>query len=127
MWISAPTLAFSSGEPLHNEGNLVDLVQGHSIFLALEDVDSETLRNTNTEELDMFIGLHIAETAPDDWTHIHGTLDGCCAAGGLVCDAGLTFSTMYAPYYIGQLTHCAHSVSNLSGIETPPLYHPPKV
>ncbi len=126
MWISAPTLAFSSGEPLHNEGNLADLVHGRSIFLALEGVDSDTFQNVKTEVFDAFIGLHIAESAPDDRSHFHGTLDGCCAAGGLVCDAGLAFSTMEPPHDIGQLSHLAQTVSDLSGIGTPPFYHPPK-
>lgn len=124
--VGVPTLGLANGDWFHEQNDLATLSEGRAIFLALEDVDLDTLPEVAPENLTAFVSHHVTIPAPDDQRHIHGMIDACCNLGSLVCDAGVTppllsgiVPNMVPPKYVG-------AVMGLFGVKTPPLYHPPK-
>lgn len=125
--VSVPALGLANGDWFHEQIDLATLSEGRAIFLALEDVDLETLPDVTDEKLMAFVGSHITIPAPEDQTHIHGMIDTCCNIGGLVCDAGV------APLFLATLmpkpflSKYVGATMDLFGVKIPPLYHPPKI
>lgn len=124
--IGAPTLAFSSGDLFHKQGGLASMLEGRAVFLALESVNVGALTDLDSAVLDSFLGMHVVELVPGDQSHIHGMFDGCCAIGGLVCDAGLTPGLINVPFMLQHALQNAGKILNLAGVSIRPLYHPPK-
>ena len=125
-WISLPVLAWSSNGWLHAHQDLATLIDGRAVYMAIESVEDSDLVDIEFDVFNAFVNDHIQAPSAEDQTHIHGTLNSCCSLGGLSCDGGLSFHITPA---IGQYAFDvpnSKQASSLTGIEAPPLYHPPK-
>jgi len=126
VWTSSPVMSLSNPERFHPQSSLEVLADGLLVLQSIESVDLEKLPDLRSETFNTFLSLHVQIPSPDDNTHLHGILDGCCGSGGLVCDVGLILRSTIVPQSSVTQIHGLRAVHNLASLALSPLYHPPK-